>query len=272
MDAANPNGALAQSLNAKVYGNGSETLVLAHGYGLDQSVWPYVLPDLTRHFKVVVYDLAFSGKVGSHVYDPKKYSSYYGYAEDLQNLLDEFQLSNTIFVGHSMSSMIGCIAAAQRPDLFKHLILLCGSPRFINDKDYNGGFETSDVEGLLAAMKQDFNGWCPNFASIAVGTNYPNAIEEFKGSLASMEPKIALDVARTIFLGDYRNILQEVKVPCTIIQSDNDINVPLSVVYDMKRRLGDYTRVEIIATEGHFPMLTAHAMLLGVLNRVLGLK
>ncbi|KAL5708523.1 hypothetical protein ACHQM5_019312 [Ranunculus cassubicifolius] len=272
MDAATANGGLVESLNAKVYGNGSETLVLAHGYGSDQSMWRYVLPDLMHHYKVIVYDLAFSGKVGSHVYDPKKYSSYNGYAEDLQNLLDELHLENIIFIGHSMAAIIGCIAAIQRPDLFKHLILLCGSPRFINEEDYNGGFETSDVEGVFSAIQHDYNGWCQNFAAAVVGTNDPKAIAEYKESLASMEPNIALDVAKTVFLGDYRNILQEVKVPCTIIQSEKDIDVPLSVVDDMKRKLGEHTRVEIMETEGHMPMLTAHAVLLEVLNKVLGLN
>ncbi|KAL5708522.1 hypothetical protein ACHQM5_019311 [Ranunculus cassubicifolius] len=272
MEAATASGGLVESLNAKVYGNGSETLVLAHGYGLDQSVWHYVLPDLMRHFKVVVYNLAFSGKVGSHVYDPKKYSSYYGYAEDLQNLLDELHLDKVIFIGHSMAAMIGCIAATQRPDVFKHLILICGSPRYINEKDYNGGFETSDVEGVFAAIQHDYNGWCQNFAPVVIGANDPKAIEEYKDTLASMEPVIALDVARTIFLGDYRNILHEVKVPCTIIQSEKDFEVPLSVVDYMKGKLGDHTRVEIMETEGHTPMLTDHAMLLKVLKKVLGLN
>ncbi|KAL5720139.1 hypothetical protein ACHQM5_012834 [Ranunculus cassubicifolius] len=236
MDEAKPPGGLVQSLNAKVYGNGSETVVLAH--------------DLMRHFKVVVYDLAFSAKVESHVYDPKKYSSYYGYAEDLQNLLDELHLENIIFIGHSMASMIG----------------------FINDKDYNGGFESSDTEEVFAAMKQDFSGWCPNFAAAIVGTNDSSAVEVYTESLASMEPDIALDVARAVFLCDYRNILEEVKVPCTIIQSEKDIDVPLSVVHYMKRKLGDYAKVEIMETEGHLPMLTAHAMLLEVLKRVLSLN
>ncbi|CAI0402478.1 unnamed protein product [Linum tenue] len=124
-----PHGGLAAALNANIYGNGTQTLVLSYGYGLDQNVWQLLLPYLVCCFKVLTFDLAFSPNVSPDFYKPSKYSTLHGYSQDLVNLLDELQLKNTVYLGHSMSAMIGSIAATQRPDLFQHLILLSGSPR-----------------------------------------------------------------------------------------------------------------------------------------------
>ena len=122
-------GGTFEALNGRIYGNGTETLVLAHGYGADQSVWYHLIPYLACYFKVVVFDLVFSANVSPGLYNPKKYSSFKGYASDMVNLLDELRVNETIFVGHSMSAMIGCIASIKRPELFRHLVLLGGSPR-----------------------------------------------------------------------------------------------------------------------------------------------
>ena len=122
-------GGIVDALNANIYGNGTQTLVLAHGFGTDQTVWHFLIPYLACYFKVVVFDLAFSPNVSSDVYDQNKYSTFDGYAQDLVCLLDELNLNKTIYLGHSMSAMIGCLAATKRPELFQHLVLLSGSPR-----------------------------------------------------------------------------------------------------------------------------------------------
>jgi len=122
-------GGIVDALNANFYGNGTQTLVLAHGYGTDQTVWRYLIPFLACYFKVLVFDLPFAPNVRpSSLYDPKKYSTFNGYAQDLVCLLDELNLNKTIYVGHSMSAMIGCLAATKKPQLFEHLVLLAGSP------------------------------------------------------------------------------------------------------------------------------------------------
>ena len=125
-------GHIVETLNVNVYGNGTQALVLAHGFGADQTLWHYLIPYLACYFKVVVFDLVFSPNVNPDLYNPKKYSNFNGYAQDLLCLLDQLNVNKTIYLGHSMSAMIGCIAATKRPDLFEHLILLNGSPRWFS--------------------------------------------------------------------------------------------------------------------------------------------
>ncbi|KAJ6778610.1 SIGMA FACTOR SIGB REGULATION PROTEIN RSBQ [Salix koriyanagi] len=238
MDAHGYGGGTYAALNGKIYGNGTETLVLAHGYGTDQSVWHYLVPYLACCFKVVVFDLVFSANVSPDLYNPKKYSSFNGYASDLVNLLDELNVNKTIFVP-------------------------------LMRKDTMGGFTRSEINALFKQMDRNYTSWVQAFAPAAVGMNNTPATTEFKNSLWRMKPEIALSVARAVFLSDWRSILPKVLVPCTIIQSKRDPIVPNSVAYYMKRNLHGHARVEILDTRGHFPQLTAYNLLLKVLKRFL---
>ncbi|KAL2345351.1 hypothetical protein Fmac_006636 [Flemingia macrophylla] len=260
------------SLNAIFYGNGIQTLVLAHGFGTDQTVWHYLVPFLACYFKVLLFDLAFTPNVPPALYDPNKYSSFDGYAEDLVCLLDELKLKKTIYVGHSMSAMIGCLAAIKKPQLFQHLVLLGGSPRYLNDEGYEGGFSRSEVEAIFESVKQNFSGWTHTFAPNAISVNNPSAVAEFEQSLLKMNPQVALSVAKTVFLSDLRWVLPRVHVPCTIIQTRKDPIVPLSVASYITKKLATPSKVQILQTQGHFPQLTAYRSLFQVLRDSLSIK
>ncbi|CAN1133834.1 Strigolactone esterase D14 [Linum perenne] len=261
-------GGIAKALNANLYGNGTQTLVLSYGYGLDQNVWHLLLPYLVCCFKVLVFDLAHSPSVSPDFYSPGKYSTFKGYSQDLVNLLDELELKNTVYLGHSMSAMIGCIAAAERPDLFQHLILLSGSPRYINDTGYNGGSQMSQLNALFKTMEGNFPNWVQNFAPMAVTVNNTAAVAEFKQSLEKMNPKVAVNVAKAVFLGDLRGVLPKVTVPASIIQSKEDLFVPEFVGHYMKKNLGGSAKLKFLKTQGHFPQLTAHHLLLKALKKL----
>lgn len=266
---------LSGAMNAKAVGSGTETLVLAHGYGTDQSLWDKVVPSLAEKYRVVVFDWNFSGSSASRAnplngFDPVKYSSLEAYAVDLMDLMDEMGIKECVLVGHSMSAMIGCIASVKRPDLFKHLILIGASPRYLNAEDYEGGFERADIEQIFSAIEFNFNGWVSTFAPLAVGApNDDVSVVKFEWCLRNMRPEIALAVAKLIFLGDYRGVLEEVATSCTVVQMKTDLVVPDSVPYYMQRKLKAKSSVEIVNVDGHFPMLTAPSLLLHVIDKAL---
>ncbi|KAL9256258.1 Strigolactone esterase D14-like protein [Drosera capensis] len=283
---------LSVSMNAKIIGSGDEVVVLGHGYGGDHSIWDKVVPSLSKKYRVLVFDRKFSGaarakgKELEDSFDPVKYSTYDAFADDLIGLMDEMELrSLPVFVGHSMSGMIGCIAsikrpqlfkklilvgASPRPQLFKKLILVGASPRYLNSEDYEGGFERPEVDQLLSAIQSNFHSWASAFATLAVGGKDVQAAAKFEKTIRSMTPHAALSLAKAIFLGDWRHILKDVTVPCIIVQTTNDIVVPVSVGYYMQEKMiKGKTKVENIDCYGHFPQLTAHELLLAVLGRAL---
>lgn len=257
-------------LNVKVLGSGKRTLVLAHGFGADQSAWQHILPDLVPHYKVIVFDMVFSGNVDPKNFDFDRYISLSSYAADILAILDELKVDKCLYVGHSVSGMVGCLASIEKPELFERLILLCASPRYLNDESYHGGFERGEVDSFYCAMKSDYGGWVSGFAPLAVGIDEPSAVEEFRRTMMNMKPEIAVAVATTIFESDMRNILCDVKTPCSIIQTAKDIVVPMAVAYHMQENLGGkMNSVNILDAEGHLPQLTAKGLLLQALKQVL---
>ncbi|KAI4376633.1 hypothetical protein MLD38_014374 [Melastoma candidum] len=262
---------LSASMNVRIMGDGEDTIVLSHGYGADQSVWQKTAPALSKHFRVFLFDWCFSGSVmESNLYDPDKHSSYEAFADDLNLLLDENGLSSTIFIGHSMSGMIGCIASVKRPDLFKRLVLLGASPRYQNMDGYEGGFASEQIEEMMLNLEMNYDGWASFFANLVVGSNDPPSVNVFLSCLLRMNHDVALPMAKTVFYCDQREFLHRVTTPCTIIQVSNDIVVPNSVAYLMHDRIAGKSTVEMIDTDGHFPQLTAHEQLMDVLGGVLG--
>lgn len=261
---------LSTAMNARLIGTGTDTVVLAHGYGGDQTVWEKILPDLARRHRVLVFDWIFSGAVKDQdLFDPVKYSSFDAFADDLIALMEEMKLGASVFVGHSMSGMIGCIASIKRPELFKRLVLIGASPRYINSEDYEGGFGKSEVEQLLSNIESNFHNWASSFVTLAVDPNDPPSVTKFENCLKRMRPETALSVAKLIFHSDQRDMLEKVMVPCTIVQTTNDIVAPNSVPEFMMKKIKGKSTVEMIEADGHFPQLTAHLRLLEVLRGVL---
>ncbi|PPD93509.1 hypothetical protein GOBAR_DD09538 [Gossypium barbadense] len=256
---------LEAAMNARIIGSGSETMVLAHGFGGDQSVWDKVLPCLTKHYQVVLFDWTFSGAVKDpNLFDPLKYSSYDAFADDLIALLDELHLeSSLVFVGHSMSGMIGCIASIERPQLFN---------RYINIDDYEGGFDDATIDGIISSIESDYENWTSNFALLVVDNSDPISVNNLAKCLKRMRHEFAVPLAKTVFRSDKRDILDKVTTPCTIIQTTNDIVVPGSVADYMHKKIKGKSTVEIVNTNGHFPQLTAHLEFLAVLAGVLGFE
>ncbi|MFB0979362.1 MAG: alpha/beta hydrolase [Alteromonadaceae bacterium] len=238
--------------NVKLIGTGDKTLFLAHGFGCDQNMWRFLTPALISQFTIVLFDYVGSGASDISQYDKKRYSRLEGYAEDILEICDALTLSDAIFVGHSVSSIIGAIAATQKPALFSKLIMVCPSPCFLNfPPEYMGGFEKEDLLELLSLMDKNYIGWADYLAPLVIGSNNSNdLIGELSGSFCSTDPVIAKNFAEATFLSDYRHILKEIKKPSLIFQSRNDALASTSVGEYIHNHITD-SKLEIIQADGH---------------------
>ncbi|GAB2221510.1 hypothetical protein Droror1_Dr00012693 [Drosera rotundifolia] len=262
-----------EALSGQILGNASstETLVMVHGFGTDQTIWHNLIPVLSCCFKLVLFNLAFARNVSPGLYSAAKYSTFSAYADDVVCVLQELNLTKVHYLGHSMAAMIGCIAAIKEPQRFKQLILLGGSPMYLNDfaTGYYGGFTLDEVNGLFAAMQSNYIGWCEAFPPEVIIMNNKSAITEFQNDLLSMDPATTLSCAKVVFLDDNRSYLPQVTTPTHILNSKYDVVVPGSVALYMKKQLGGTLTYTIIDSEGHFPMLTAPDLLLANLKPIL---
>eukprot|EP00475_Leptophrys_vorax_P003083 TRINITY_DN11791_c0_g2_i2.p1 TRINITY_DN11791_c0_g2~~TRINITY_DN11791_c0_g2_i2.p1 ORF type:complete len:276 (+),score=-5.82 TRINITY_DN11791_c0_g2_i2:26-829(+) len=254
--------------NVRLIGSGQQLVVLGHGFGTDQSVWQHVVPHLLDDYRLLLFDLMGAGNTDPENFSFALYSTLHAYADDLLAILDELDVRECMYVGHSVSGMIGCIAAIERPEVFRKIVLLGASPRYLNDGDYFGGFEQEDLNQLFAAMQSNFRAWVSGFAPLAVGSDMDApAVQEFSRTFFCIRPDIALSVSKTIFQSDMRSILPMVTVPCHILQSSKDLAVPVQVSEYLHQHLGGKSIVEIFPTQGHLPQLSSPEVVVPALRR-----
>lgn len=240
-----------------VLGSGSQTIIFGHGFGCDQEMWRLVAPRFADRYRVVLFDYVGSGLSQLDQYDPAKYASLKGYARDLLDVIEALDATDTIFVGHSVSSMIGALAATLHPEYFNRLVMVGPSPRYLNDlPDYYGGFDREDIDELLEMMQLNFSGWA-SYMAPAVMKNSERAelAEELERQFASRDPRIARQFAEVTFYCDCRDILADVKVPTLIMQCADDSIAPLEVGDYLHQKLQGSTLNRMTA-KGHYPQLS----------------
>lgn len=190
-------------------------------------------------------------------YDPERYSSLEGYAGDVLDICRELGLRETVFVGHSVSAMIGVLAAASEPEWFARLILVCPSPCYIDEGDYRGGFTAEDIDGLLRSLESNYLGWSSTMAPVIMGNpDRPELGEELTNSFCRADPEIARQFAQVTFLSDNRSDLARVQTRSLVLQCSDDAIAPREVGDYVHRQLADSQLVALEAT-GHCPNLSA---------------
>jgi sigma-B regulation protein RsbQ len=243
--------------NVKVMGKGTATLMFAHGYGCDQSMWRRVIPEFQDDYKLVLFDYVGAGGSDSSAFDRTHYSTLRGYAQDVLEIIEELRLEKLTFVGHSVSSMIGALAAIERPDYFENLVMIGPSPSYINDGEYVGGFEKADVEGLLALLESNHLGWSATMAPVIMGESQPpEIIGELQDSFCRTDPMFAQHFARVTFLSDNRKDLPKLTTRTLILQCDRDIIAPAQVGEYVHKCLPN-SRLEMMHAMGHCPHMSA---------------
>jgi sigma-B regulation protein RsbQ len=236
---------------------GGPTLVFAHGFGCDQSMWRLVTPAFEPDHHVVLFDHVGAGGSDLSAWSPTRYASLEGYARDVLEICEELDLRDAVFVGHSVSAMIGVLAAAREPDRFAGLVLVGPSPRYVDDAPYRGGFQAEDIEELLESLDSNYLGWSAAMAPAIIGNpERPELGAELTNSFCRTDPSIARHFARVTFTSDNRDDLARVGVPCLILQSRQDVIAPLEVGEFVHARIPESTLVVLDAT-GHCPNLSA---------------
>jgi sigma-B regulation protein RsbQ len=243
--------------NVHVRGAGRRAMVFAHGFGCDQNMWRLVAPAFEADFRTVLFDHVGAGGSDLTAYQPKKYAELSGYADDLVEIGRELGLEDAVFVGHSVSAMIGALASIEAPGMFSDLIMVGPSPRYIDDEGYVGGFSAAQVEELLEFLDDNHLGWSAAMApAIMANADRPELAEELTASFCRSDPDIARAFARVTFSSDNRADLAKVSARTLILQCSEDIIAPRPVGDYVHAHLPNSTLVVLEAT-GHCPNLSA---------------
>ena len=242
--------------NVKISGRGTQPILFAHGFGCDQTMWRFITPAFEEHYRIVLFDYVGSGQSDLSAYDFERYATLDGYAQDVLDICAALDLRDVIFVGHSVSSMVGVLAANRAPERFSRLIMVGPSPRYINDADYVGGFDRADIEGLLDLMDKNYIGWA-NFLAPVIMKNdeRPELTAELNASFCSTDPKITRRFAETTFFSDNRADLPAVSVPSLIMQCSEDAIAPVEVGNYIHRKTPNST-LRLLKATGHCPHIS----------------
>lgn len=234
-------------------------MVFAHGFGCDQQMWRHVIPAFTDDHRVVAFDHVGCGGSDVSTYDPQEYNRLDRYATDVVDIIVELDLSDVIFVGHSVSSMIGVLASQRIPERFAALVLVGPSPRYIDDGDYVGGFAEGDIAELLDSLDSNYLGWSQATAPMIMGNpDRPELSDELTESFCRLDPAIARQFARVTFLSDNRDDLARVSVPTLIVQCAYDAIAPPAVGSYVHEQIRD-SELHVLDVGGHCPNLSAPA-------------
>jgi sigma-B regulation protein RsbQ len=232
-------------------------MLFAHGFGCDQNMWRFVAPAFEARYRTVVFDYVGAGASDLSAYDPERYATLDGYAADVVDICEALDLTDVVFVGHSVSAMVGVLAAAAAPGRFGALVLIGPSPRYVNEGDYVGGFTEDDITDLLASLDSNYLGWSSAMAPVIMGNpDRPDLGAELTASFCRTDPEIQKRFARATFMSDNRADLAKVRVPALVLQCSDDVIAPDIVGEYVHRNLAGSRLVRLEAS-GHCPNLSA---------------
>ena len=263
--------AILERNNVNVLGEGHRPMLFAHGFGCDQNMWRFVYPAFRADYRIVLFDYVGAGKSDLSAYSSVRYGSLAGYAQDILDVCDALQLKDVVLVGHSVSSMIGVLAAIQRPELFHSLVLVAPSPRYIDDPTtgYVGGFSEKDIAELLESLDDNYLGWSRAIAPVIMGESEPALTEELANSFCRTDPAIAKEFAHVTFLADNRADLPRVRIPSLVLQCSVDAIAPVAVGEYVHRAMPSST-LSVLDAHGHCPHLTEPGQVVDAIKSFLG--
>lgn len=238
-------------------GENAPPMVFAHGFGCDQHTWRSVVPAFADQYRIVLFDYVGAGGSDLSAYDSRRYAALDGYAQDLVELIESLDVGPVVFVGHSVSAMIGALAAAAAPQLFDRIVMVGPSARYIDDGDYVGGFSAADIDELLDSLDHNYLGWSRAMAPVIMGNPHdPSLGTELTDSFCRTDPAVARQFAEVTFTSDNRADLERVGHPTLVLQCREDVIAPLSAGEYVRDHLVRPTFVQLQAT-GHCPHLSA---------------
>jgi len=245
----------------------ARSMLFVHGFGTDQRVWADIASEFRKDYRLILCDNAGAGHSSPDFFVASRYQTLHGYARDLINICDSLGLRNITAVGHSAGGMMCLLASIARPDLFSKLVLICASPRYLDDAGYHGGFSQADIQSLYDTASQEYEEWANGFAAqVMQNPERPELARRFAGELKAIPPHHALTVLCSILQSDHRQELNKVSRPTLLIHSAQDLAVPRSVADYMRREI-PASKLEMIDATGHLPHVSAPGQVIDAMRR-----
>lgn len=260
--------AILSKNNLRITGNehAQKTLIFVHGFGNDQNAWNKIVPAFSKDYRIVLIDNVGASKSNRADFVHNRYQKLDKYADDLLDVCDTIELKDAVVVGHSAGAMISVLCAIRAPEHFSKVVLIGASPRYLDDVDYYGGFTNADIRDIYAAIQQDHSKWAANFSDMAMqNPDKPEMAEHFAETIRDIPADQILTVLHSILQSDYRKEVMKLKIPTLIIQSKNDVFVPMQVANFLHEKING-SQLELINASGHLPHISAPKVVISAIT------
>jgi len=235
-------------------GEGKSSLLFIHGWAGDSSVWYRQLDYLSDRFRTVCLDLPGHGKSG---WQDIKFDSL---IDDILFICRELRLKNVALFGLSFGGQIA-IRLALESTLFKKLILVDTTPKFIKGDGFKTGLSLSQVRKLSKQLDDNFPNILVVFAR-SLFTEKERKKETFANTWSVFLKRRSFPKKEALkkMLGmiediDFRDELSKIKIPTLIICGEKDNICPVYVAEFFNKNIIN-SKLQIIKQCGHMPLLT----------------
>ncbi|GIX24960.1 MAG: sigma factor SigB regulation protein RsbQ [Caldimonas sp.] len=250
------------------HANPGTPVLYSHGFGCHQDMWADITPAFAGRHRQVLFDYVGSGRSDPSAFSVQRYRHLRGYAQDLLEVCEATGLTrDVVVVAHSVSCSIAMLAAIERPQWFRRLVLIGPNPCFVNDPPYVGGFERSDLQELLELMERNYMGWADFLAPVVAGDS-DTSRARLRESFCSTDPVMAKTFAEATFFADNRADLPRVTPPCLILQHARDALAPLAVGEYLHAHL-PHSTLQVLDVSGHCAHMSHPHLVIEALHGVL---
>ncbi|CAB1062810.1 Hydrolase, alpha/beta fold family [Olavius sp. associated proteobacterium Delta 1] len=249
-------------------GNG-KTILCVHGITANCRCWDVLAAALVPEHNVLAMDLRGRGR-------SEKPSGGYAldyHLRDINCLLDDLEIDQTVIMGHSLGAFIGLAFAAQYPQRIDRLILVDGGGD-LSAEQLNRVFEGikpaldrlghtfPSAESYIDKMKQApyVHPW-----SAAVETYYRYEIEEVDaGVRTNIDPAHIQEEAANVRKVDCASFYAKLLCPVLILRAPNglfsqdDLLLPEDVINKVTAEIADARRFDVAGTNHYGIVMQPH--------------
>ena len=237
-------------MHIKKIGQGKD-LVLIHGWGMHSGIWEPIIDRFSNQYTLHLVDIPGMGK--SDVINPY----------DLDHVTEEISKAlppSFDILGWSLGSLIAIKMSLMYPKKIHRMVLVGGTPCFINQTDWSYGVDVRDFNNFANKLFKNYKSTMINFYILQLmhSKNSKLIIKKLKEMEAVENPpeikslQLGLDI---LLNNDLRNDINKIKHQTLLITGDMDRLTPKSASMWLESHLKE-SQLKLIKGASHIPFLS----------------
>ena len=237
-------------MHIKKIGQGKD-LVLIHGWGMHSGIWEPIIDKFSNEYTLHLVDIPGMGK--SHVIDPYDLNH-------VVEVISESLPTSFDILGWSLGSLITLKMSLMYPEKIHRMVLVGGTPCFINQIDWSHGVDIRDFNDFANKLFKNYKSTMINFYTLQLmhSKNSKLLIKKLKQIDEAENPpdvkslQHGLDI---LFKNDLRDDINKIDHQTLLIVGDMDRLTPKSASMWLESHMKK-GQLKVIEGASHIPFLS----------------